>query len=264
MPSGFTNPYGRHSSSAADSVASSDRMSQFGTAREYPDHDFDMQHDLWYDEKEEGHFLTPSFQVLEPEDKFIMTPEPTPLSLDDPKDLLDGDKEFLRADVSIGFSDKPCPCNVDEDEGRDFGSNKRAAWNDWPIESAEGLCLDYVSETKEMVQGSCKISACKGNSRGSRDWSTITFDSVKTATRQDLGKGADEDCLSYGKDYRESKVPGNKGGESDCEDEVLSVGNLEDAHEIFDLRIIHRRNRLVRTASNSATVLVPKLQKHLQ
>ncbi|KAL2922201.1 UPF0178 protein YqxD, partial [Bienertia sinuspersici] len=54
------------------------RLSQFGTAREY--NDFDMQTDLWYDDKDDGPYMTPSFSGLDldpfgcpSEDKFVMT-----------------------------------------------------------------------------------------------------------------------------------------------------------------------------------------------
>nr|GEW36165.1 protein kinase superfamily protein [Tanacetum cinerariifolium] len=45
----FTNPYGIRTVKGASSHASSDRLSQFGTARDY--HEFDMQNDLNWDSK---------------------------------------------------------------------------------------------------------------------------------------------------------------------------------------------------------------------
>lgn len=70
----FTNPYGVHTSYRA-SPTSSDGMTQFGTARDYPD--FDIQNDLfWYKEKDED-FAIPSLLLLEDfsgdfsEDKFV-------------------------------------------------------------------------------------------------------------------------------------------------------------------------------------------------
>lgn len=72
------NPYGLHSASQADSDTSSDRLSQFETACEYPD--FDMRNDLnWYDhEKDEDQFMTPCFSGsdfydYQVEDKFVTT-----------------------------------------------------------------------------------------------------------------------------------------------------------------------------------------------
>ncbi|MCD7468588.1 hypothetical protein HAX54_006948 [Datura stramonium] len=72
----FTNPYGIHTTDAPTSQSSSDRLSQFGTARDY--HDFDMQNDLfWYREKDEDFPMPPFFGssngVGAPsEDKFVM------------------------------------------------------------------------------------------------------------------------------------------------------------------------------------------------
>ncbi|KNA20661.1 hypothetical protein SOVF_050390 [Spinacia oleracea] len=48
-------------------------MSQFGTTREYH-----MQTELWYDDKDDGPYITPSFGGLDPftcpgEDKFFTT-----------------------------------------------------------------------------------------------------------------------------------------------------------------------------------------------
>lgn len=59
----FTNPYGVRKSYGA-SPTPSDGMTQFGTARDYPD--FDMQNDLfWYKEKDEDFAIPP---LLEHED----------------------------------------------------------------------------------------------------------------------------------------------------------------------------------------------------
>ncbi|KAL3521216.1 hypothetical protein ACH5RR_019365 [Cinchona calisaya] len=77
--SDFTNPYGLHTTTRPSSQASSDRMSQFGTARDY--HEFDMQNDLyWYKERDEDYAMPPSFGISDfdadpSEDKFIMTVE---------------------------------------------------------------------------------------------------------------------------------------------------------------------------------------------
>lgn len=57
----FTNPYGFCSSSHVNSEASSDRLSEFGTAPAF--HDVGMQTDLyWYEGRHEGCFMTPCFK----------------------------------------------------------------------------------------------------------------------------------------------------------------------------------------------------------
>lgn len=70
----FTNPYGVSTSRPA-SQTSSDGLTQFGTARDYPD--FDMQNDLfWYKEKDEDFAMPPvltggDFYGDLSEDKFV-------------------------------------------------------------------------------------------------------------------------------------------------------------------------------------------------
>ncbi|XP_047270769.1 uncharacterized protein LOC107873343 isoform X4 [Capsicum annuum] len=72
----FTNPYGIRTTAVSSSQSSSDGLSQFGTARDY--HDFDMQNDLfWYREKDEDFPIPPYFGSSEgvgapSEDKFVM------------------------------------------------------------------------------------------------------------------------------------------------------------------------------------------------
>lgn len=79
FPTGFTNPYGLISTDHVKSDTSSDRLSQFGTARDY--HDSDMLNDMfWYDEKDRGYLDCPSvgekdFFRCRSEDKFITTSE---------------------------------------------------------------------------------------------------------------------------------------------------------------------------------------------
>ncbi|KAL7214771.1 hypothetical protein ACSBR1_027038 [Camellia fascicularis] len=73
----FTNPYGIHS--RVSSQASSDRLSQFGTAHDY--HDFDMQnHPYWFNEKDEEYSAPFQFGrsdsfIWPSEDKFVTTLE---------------------------------------------------------------------------------------------------------------------------------------------------------------------------------------------
>ncbi|PWA97962.1 mitogen-activated protein (MAP) kinase, ERK3/4 [Artemisia annua] len=77
--SDFTNPYGIRTTRGVSSQASSDRLSQYGTARDY--RDFDLQNDLnWYAERDEDYAMPPLFDNSDPfsgptEDKFVMTTE---------------------------------------------------------------------------------------------------------------------------------------------------------------------------------------------
>ena len=75
----FTNPYGIRTTRGVSSQASSDRLSQYGTARDY--RDFDLQSDFnWYAERDEDYAMAPLFDNSDPlsgptQDKFVMTPE---------------------------------------------------------------------------------------------------------------------------------------------------------------------------------------------
>ncbi|CAI0415913.1 unnamed protein product [Linum tenue] len=108
----FTNPYGLRSGSQRDSDTSSDRMSQFGTARDYPD--FDMQNDLfWYDGRGdgrgEGSFNDPRLEyfVGVSEDKFVMTSGAERQLEEDTVGLYDKSEGF-ETEASVDFLDKPC------------------------------------------------------------------------------------------------------------------------------------------------------------
>ena len=85
----FINPYGIRSSSQKNSESSSDRLSQFGTAR---DHHFDVQNEqYWYNEKDDDDFMTPNFEGLDffssPTDKFIMTSSEMDNQQENPQNL---------------------------------------------------------------------------------------------------------------------------------------------------------------------------------
>ncbi|XP_039057330.1 cyclin-dependent kinase 18-like [Hibiscus syriacus] len=119
--SDFVNPYGLHSASQADSDTSSDRLSQFRTAREYPD--FEMQNDLfWHEDKDEDHFLTPcfagsDFYSIPSRDKFVTT-SVTEMQRDNR--LISYDKsDGSRTEDGIDYLDKPCLFNMTSTNGED-------------------------------------------------------------------------------------------------------------------------------------------------
>ncbi|XP_038992127.1 muscle M-line assembly protein unc-89-like [Hibiscus syriacus] len=112
--SDFVNPYGLHSASQADSDTSSDRLSQFGTARDYPD--FEMQSDLfWHDDEKEDLFLTPCFAGSDlygcpSQDKFVTTSE---IELQCDNTLISYDKsDGFQTEDGIDYLDKPCLFNM--------------------------------------------------------------------------------------------------------------------------------------------------------
>ncbi|KAM1655664.1 hypothetical protein EV2_008111 [Malus domestica] len=123
----FTNSYGVRSTSPSGSQASSDKFSQFGTARDY--HDFDMQNDLfWHDEKDDGDFMTlcfegPDFFACPTEDKFIMTSD-TDKGNEKMLDL-NHKSEAFQPEISLDCLDKSCLTNVSpvDDTRKDYATN---------------------------------------------------------------------------------------------------------------------------------------------
>ncbi|KAK6156135.1 hypothetical protein DH2020_010383 [Rehmannia glutinosa] len=164
--SDFTNPYGIRTTRPT-SQASSDGLSQFGTARDYPD--FDMQNDLfWYEEKDEEYDVPPLFDDRDfngdpSEDKFIMT-------------------------VQAGE----------------------------PVEGQHKYNL--MSSTNDL----------------------INFKKDSKPNENDEYEFMDDDVIS-GERYEPKSALDEEGGA--ISDELLMYDNQKDDYEIFNLRIIHRKNR---------------------
>ncbi|KAL5799618.1 hypothetical protein ACOSQ4_032502 [Xanthoceras sorbifolium] len=288
----FTNPYGLRSASHGNSEASSDSLSQFGTARDY--HDYDMQNDLyWHEERDEGNFLTPCFGVSDffgcpSEDKFIMT-------LD-----ADGDKQFedplavydksegLQSEESIDFLDKPCLINItpmntktevqgtecyqfdinDLSEGGIGGEVKDCAAYGCSLPlckrcaGAEGACggnlVDYSSSTKTELNDSqlkgmgdssadCDLALHLRTNRGSsNDWIDGFKDTsnlhVKVSEKNFMPNGINGYDIRDG-DFNVGLHEPKAGAEEEDvnANDLLVFDNHE--YEIFNLRIIHRKNR---------------------
>ncbi|KAI3809143.1 hypothetical protein L1987_25113 [Smallanthus sonchifolius] len=197
----FTNPYGMRTLKGASSHASSDRLSQFGTARDY--HEFDMQNDLnWYREKDEDYAMPSCFEYnSDPfrgpsEDKFVMTFEK-----ENQNDNLELDFDPLLE--KSNRLDKVWPASV----GYLEDGVKGIVLNDLDVE-------EYNKTYDDDLVG----------------------DSKRTHELQNKTCGKDVDFDLYS-GYDAAKV--DEGGAVDVS---LMNGN-EDEYEVFDLRIIHRKNR---------------------
>ncbi|PWA68661.1 protein kinase superfamily protein [Artemisia annua] len=206
----FTNPYGIQTVKGASSHASSDRLSQFGTARDY--HEFDMQNDLnWYREKDEDYAM-PSFFDSDPfggpsEDKFVMTSEKENLEL-----IFDPILDPLE---KVNCLDKVWPTSTgylkDDDEVKDYYEDIKSP----------SLC----GSLKEIVLND--LEDIDQNSKSCDD------DLVRDSKRTHVLQNTDSD-------YEAAKVE-----EVDAiviSDESL-LNATEDEYEVFDLKIIHRKNR---------------------
>ncbi|GAV64902.1 Pkinase domain-containing protein [Cephalotus follicularis] len=285
----FITPYGRRSTSPANSDASSDKLSQFGTARDYPD--FDMQNDLyWYDDKDGGYFMTPSFKGSDffgcpSEDKFITT-SVTDKQFQNPLNLHDKSDGFL-TETSIDYLDKPCLLNVasvddenvvrvmdyyhfDKDYppggstqdfckccGRAEGYNEddvvdynhrtfvETDSNNFHLKGVGEIPTDFglVSE-----QTTGKDSSYSGKRDSRKDWleeykcNSDLHAQVKVKGFMENGIDNYElEAVEVVEEPLVSKATADEVG--NAVDELLMYNNLEDEYEVFNLRIIHRKNR---------------------
>lgn len=292
------NPYGLQSASQADSDTSSDRLSQFGTARDYPD--FDLQNDIyWYDEKDEDYFMTPCFAGSEfygcpSQDKFVTTLEKEK-QLDNTLSLHNKSEGF-QTEAGIDYLDKPCLFNMVCVNGE----NEVQVMDYYPFDKCNGLEEDIEQELKNCDYD-CSLplcTCCEGRgvydenpvnfscvrsketdldaiqlkavgdsnadySRASEHKSYMNLDSAKRGSNDwiDGFKGdsdlvhkiAKNDLLpnaidGYGIEVDEdngepSEPQVDADEEGDATDELQMYSN-EDEYEVFNLRIVHRKNRL--------------------
>ncbi|XVF24141.1 hypothetical protein REPUB_Repub13aG0101600 [Reevesia pubescens] len=295
--SDFVNPYGLHSASQADSDTSSDRLSQFGTACDYPD--FDMQNDLyWYDEKDEDYFMTPCFAGSDfydgpSQDKFVTTSE-TEKQHDNTLSSHNKSEEF-QTEAGIDYLDKSCLFNM----ACINGENEVQVMDYYNFDKCNGLEGDVERELKNCAYG-CSLPLCKScerpelydenhvnfnyvssketdlddlhlkaagdintdyniasehklnknlhsAKRGSIDWIDGFKDDsnlVHKIAKKDLLPDA-IDCYGVEDDEDNGELTEPQAAadeEGNSTDELLMYSN-EDEYEIFNLQIIHRKNR---------------------
>lgn len=282
----FSNPYGLHSTSQANSETSSDRLSQFGTARDYPD--FDMQNDsYWYDEKEEGHFMTPSFNGPDyfgcpSEDKFVMTSE-TGKQFENSLGLYD--KSEGEIEGNIDYLDKQCLYNVtsvnNKNEAQSMNyhhdfDKKNQLEGDIDRDSSSAHNCKFFTETggiygKNSVD--CIYSSSKGPDLGDfqlkvgespTDYDTVPVHMENKNANYYGIKGSKSDWIEGfkstsgivengiddfevgdggGVNGEAHELAAATGGEDVNANELLMYYNQEDEYEVFNLRVIHRKNR---------------------
>lgn len=228
----FTNPYEIHTTRPT-SEASSDQLSQFGTAQDYPD--FDMQNDLlWYKENDQDFSMPPHFGDIDfngdpSEDKFILS-------------------------VQTG--------ELIEDQSK-YNPTSEENTKEWELSSRENLKSephkDYYEENCGDYTCLAPLCACC-NGVGPVDMGdpadytlenlkiTDVFDHESNVSNETSSK---KDGVGYDK---KASQPYKNDDNSLIDDEVVSeepeaerlMYDKEDDYEIFNLRIIHRKNRLVR------------------
>ncbi|XP_050385641.1 DYRK-family kinase pom1 [Argentina anserina] len=248
----FTNPYGIRSTSPGSSKASSDRFSQFGTARNY--HDFDMENDLfWHDEKDDADFMTPCFDGVDyfgcpTEDKFVMTSDNEKRNED-----LHYTSEALSSEISLNYLDKNRLTNLSSMDAKgvyvtDYYQVEKHQLEGGSEEEPAGEKL------KETNLDNCQLNGLGGFLSTNRRTKSSNYSPKKSSTNGWLesvnGKVAGKDLRPNGIDSSEvgindvdieSHVPETA---TDEDSEEVYMHNTDDnEYEVFDLRVIHRRNR---------------------
>ncbi|XP_023551160.1 probable serine/threonine-protein kinase clkA isoform X1 [Cucurbita pepo subsp. pepo] len=228
----FINPYG------VSSESSSDIASQFDTARDY--HEFDLQNDLlWYDEKEDVNFFgCPS------EDKFIMTTERTEQfsSLSAPeKSILcrtarSSDErliEITNHPYKQGLEGLPegclpfCKCCVANGE---FYSHK----SDSQLKVVKDIATNCDSSTEIY----CSSNFVHGFENHNDSLSKV----LEKSYIHNAADGYNVDSRGEVEEEADESEP-VADGDGVAADELPMYGINDDEFEVFDLRIIHRKNR---------------------
>ncbi|KAL8218102.1 hypothetical protein R6Q57_021475 [Mikania cordata] len=252
----FTNPYGIRTTGRVSSHASSDRLSQFGTARDY--HDFDLQNDLnWYTEKDEDYAMPPSFDNSDPfsgpaEDKFVMS--------SDKENQDENHQPFLDPILDpfgqTNYMDKPWPLtwtsigyvkdgvkvidyyDLDGKFVEQDLHGKGVSLKDFQ-ETDTGHKTDLCSLCREENKISCDCFLV-GESKNTHQPESGIGEKDVDFDLNSSSEGIDESNLQENHEIDSSKV---KEGDPDATNDGLLIYANEDEYEVFELRIIHRKNR---------------------
>lgn len=294
LPNGaeFTNPYGIRSTSRPSSQSSSDRLSQFGTARDY--HEFDMQNDLyWYKENDEDYAMPPLFGISDihgvpSEDKFVMTEEKGKQGENGIS--LNHISEGLQSLDSTNYYDKQWHINLtkstDDRVFKDYYGLEKNIHDEESLDKrgdctvyscSAPLCAccggagrHYVKDPVDSGIPNFEVVEANSSLSGPTGETSTGFDanhSVKNNSMYDwfgdLKSNDDFETKTTKDDYHINDI-GNLGPISDAEaaelydpdpaadeangavsDELLMYGSKEDDYDVFNLKIIHRKNRYV-------------------
>ncbi|XP_022859090.1 probable serine/threonine-protein kinase clkA [Olea europaea var. sylvestris] len=245
--SDFTNPYGIHTTTRPTSQASSDRLSQFGTARDYPD--FDMQNDLfWYKENDEDYAMPPLFVGRDSdgdpsEDKYITT-----VQIEKPfADQVD--YSFISEEYT-NYSEKGLPLMSVENVKDEAYKDHYDLNYDFRLEQSDEKHGEHCKHLKVVDANDVQFRHSRGQPVDSQNDFTkrkSTYDWVGGFnTKDNIPNEHDNfeiknDEVIAGEPCESEAAADEEGGL--ISDELLMYDNTEEDYEIFDLRIIHRKNR---------------------
>ncbi|XP_059457920.1 uncharacterized protein LOC132187584 [Corylus avellana] len=281
--SGFINPYGIQSTSQDNSEASSENLSQFDTARDYHDFDMQNDLFWYDEKDDSDFmtpcFEGPDFFACPSEDKFVTTSENekqhensldkkclfylAPLNDENEVHVVDyyhfgrnyklggGIQGETKGVAAYGCSDPFCKCGAEAGGFYDgtpvehnYPSSKETDLNDCQLKVAEDIptdCDSAAQHNKNKTNYCAKGGSPKdwvGGFKGSPDLH------VKVAEKDFIPNGIDSFEFEEGgkgnAEPHESDAPAE--GE-DVTDELLMYNTHDDEYELFDLKIIHRKNR---------------------
>ncbi|KAF9596934.1 hypothetical protein IFM89_014513 [Coptis chinensis] len=239
-PSGFTNPYGIRTMSRLKSDASS---ADFGTARDY--HDSDILNDMyWYGEKGEDYLKHSYFGRADllgcpSEDKFV-TPSEAEGTFEEPSGLNFASEGF-HSETSFTCLDKSCPLNntsMDYEDG--FKVKDRYHWDETiqPKQALGEVLSDrvFILESEKGLNRNLNEEEFQQES----DSNLVVAKNSSPPHRDDEHERADSE-----EKVGESQDPGTAGDGEECNtpNELSMYNSQEDEYEVFNLRIIHRKNR---------------------
>ncbi|KAL4576143.1 hypothetical protein LXL04_012232 [Taraxacum kok-saghyz] len=215
--SDFTKPYGIRILTGANSHASSDRLSQFDTARDY--HEFDMQNDIdWYREKNEDYAMPSWFDHSDPfghptEDKYVTT--------------LDENNQNENREIVLDPLLQPL-------------EKTNHLHKVWPTSVAylkDGL---EVTDFEHHIQSATLCSSLEGiDLNGKNCVDDLIADSYQDSQNKTTEKDVD---FNVNSDY-DGEVQEFCERDADKVEEGDAIAINEEEYEVFDLRIIHRKNR---------------------
>lgn len=257
-----------------------------------------MQNDLfWYNEKDDGDFMTPSFEGPDyfgcpSEDKFIMTSD-LDKQWENPGLGLNYNSKDIVSEISIDYLDKTChfsigpvhnesdvprtdyeaglegdhpgscvhydcsipfcDCSAEangfygENHGKDSNlSMKQSVLGDVDVKVVGDSTESDTESARHMgIDESTYCAAKKGSVHFWDEWLNGSTGLCVKVPEKDfmvnkISKYKVENCVTN-KETDELKAAENFEGIAN--DEILAYTTHEDEYEVFDLRIIHRKNR---------------------
>ncbi|KAK4433271.1 Dual specificity tyrosine-phosphorylation-regulated kinase mbk-1 [Sesamum alatum] len=263
-----TNPYGIRASRPA-SQSSSDGLSEFGTARDYPD--FDLQNDMfWYKENDEDYAMPPFFGDRDfdgdpSEDKFVMTvPTGEPVEDELKYSLIsEGSTKFLENQRAEDLKYEPYKDYYELDVKFQLEkSDKKCEEHCNGYSCSAPLCACCCSAGRVYEGDPANYNLENLKVTDLHDYQSGPLGEKHTTIETNGGFNGTHDLSNFKKisqlkeeenfDFMDNEVIAEETHDAEAvvdeedgtiPDELMINDNKEDDYETFNLRIIHRKNR---------------------